>query len=103
MPPGMHPVMASSLILYQRERDSGETKNRLAAVFVITVQVACQRRLLVNPTDSALTRLEAWVRLADHKDLATAADHLAVAMTGLCRLQGGKDFHDIPREDSGWK
>jgi hypothetical protein len=99
----MHPVAAWSLIRYQRERDSRETKNRLAAVFVINLQVACWCDRPVNPADSALTRLEARVRLADHEDLATAADHLAVAMTGLCRLQGGKDFHDIPREDSGWK
>jgi hypothetical protein len=32
---------------------------------------------------SALTRLEAWVRLADHEDLAATTNHLAVAVTGL--------------------
>src|SRR4249919_1070421 len=43
---------------------------------------------------SALTRLETRIRLADHEDLATAADHLAVAVAGLRRLQGGQDLHD---------
>src|SRR5690606_14551609 len=46
---------------------------------------------------SALAGLEARVGLADHEDLAAAADHLAVAVTGLRRLQGGQDFHDTPR------
>ncbi|CEJ43963.1 hypothetical protein XAB3213_2330014 [Xanthomonas citri pv. bilvae] len=45
----------------------------------------------------ALTRLETRVRLADHEDLPAAADHLAVAVTGLRRLQGGQDFHGTPR------
>src|SRR5687767_3145817 len=46
---------------------------------------------------SALTRFETRVALADHEDLATAANHLAVAVTGLRRLQGGQDLHDRPR------
>src|SRR5688572_13453578 len=47
---------------------------------------------------SALARLETRVGLADHEDLATTADHLAVAVTGLRRLQGGQDLHDEPRQ-----
>src|SRR5690606_10144639 len=43
---------------------------------------------------SALAGLETRVGLADHEDLATTADHLAVAVTGLRRLQGGQDLHD---------
>jgi hypothetical protein len=42
---------------------------------------------------SALARLETRIRLADHEDLATAANDLAVAVTGLRRLQGGQDLH----------
>src|SRR4249919_2383170 len=49
------------------------------------------------PLASALARLEARVGLADHEDLATTADHLAVAVTGLRRLQGGQHLHDKPR------
>src|SRR5690606_3164121 len=49
------------------------------------------------PTGSALASLEARVRLADHEDLAATAHNLAVTMTGLRRLQGGQDFHGIPR------
>ena len=52
-----------------------------------------------GPGDSALARLETRVRLADHEDLATTADHLAVAVTGLRRLQGGQDLHDRPRQN----
>ena len=43
--------------------------------------------------NSALARLEAGVALADHEDLATPTDHLAVAVTGLCGLQRIQDFH----------
>ena len=43
---------------------------------------------------SALARFETRVGLADHEDLATAANDLAVAVTGLRRLQGGQDLHD---------
>src|SRR5690606_6727872 len=43
---------------------------------------------------SALARLETRVGLADHEDLATATNDLAVAVTGLRRLQGGQDLHD---------
>jgi hypothetical protein len=46
---------------------------------------------------SALASLETRVRLADHEDLATAANDLAVTVTGLGRLQGRQDFHCIPR------
>jgi len=41
----------------------------------------------------ALAGLEARVGLADHEDLATTAHDLAVAVTGLGRLQGVEDFH----------
>jgi hypothetical protein len=51
----------------------------------------------VRPAGSALASLETRVRLADHEDLATATDDLAVTVTGLGRLQGRKDFHCIPR------
>ena len=51
---------------------------------------------------SALTRLETWVGLADHEDLATTANHLAVAVTGLRRLQGGQDLHD-ETSANGWE
>src|SRR5690606_19337859 len=50
---------------------------------------------------SALAGLETRVRLADHEDLATATDDLAVAVTGLRRLQGGQDLHDRPRKRGG--
>lgn len=48
--------------------------------------------------DLALTRLEARIALADHEHLATAANDLAVTMTGLGRLQGVEDFHGKPCE-----
>ena len=48
---------------------------------------------------SALARLETRIGLADHEDLATAADDLAVAVTGLRRLQGGQDLHDKTSAD----
>src|SRR5690606_17069292 len=54
------------------------------------------------PIASALARLEARVGLADHEDLAATADHLAVAVTGLRRLQGGQDLHDEPRQRLSW-
>jgi hypothetical protein len=41
----------------------------------------------------ALAGLETRVGLADHEDLATTAHDLAVAVTGLGRLQGVEDFH----------
>jgi hypothetical protein len=44
---------------------------------------------------SALARLETRVGLADHEDLTAAADDLAVAVTGLRRLQGGQDLHEL--------
>src|SRR5690606_7465221 len=47
---------------------------------------------------SALARLETRVRLADHEDLAATTNDLAVAVTGLRRLQGGQDLHDRPRK-----
>lgn len=50
----------------------------------------------------ALTRFETWVGLADHEDLATTANHLAVAVTGLRRLQGGQDLHD-ETSANGWE
>ena len=56
-----------------------------------------------SPPVSALTRLETRVRLADHEDLATAADHLAVAVAGLRRLQGGQDLHDNLGNENGWR
>src|SRR5690606_20784132 len=43
---------------------------------------------------SALARLETRIGLADHEDLATATNDLAVTVTGLRRLQGGQDLHD---------
>src|SRR5690606_24658409 len=33
------------------------------------------------------------------EDLATTADHLAVAVTGLRRHQGGQDLHGEPRQE----
>ena len=42
---------------------------------------------------SALAGLETRVGLADHEDLAPAADDLAVAVAGLGRLEGVEDFH----------
>src|SRR6476619_4624863 len=62
----------------------GHEKGRIAAAFSRIAAVAL----------SALARLETRIRLADHEDLATAADHLAVAVAGLRRLQGGQDLHD---------
>ncbi len=50
-------------------------------------------RLPSEPGGSALTRLEARIALADHEDLAPAADDLAVAVAGLGRLEGRQDFH----------
>src|SRR5690606_18895566 len=52
--------------------------------------------------DSALAGLEARVGLADHEDLAAAADHLAVAVTILRRLQGGQDLHDGTSATVDW-
>src|SRR5690606_8074870 len=54
-------------------------------------------RWRLAPAGSALASLETRVRLADHEDLAATANHLAVTVTGLRRLQGGQDFHGIPR------
>ncbi|CRD48953.1 hypothetical protein BN1263170352 [Stenotrophomonas indicatrix] len=50
-----------------------------------------------GPLGLALTRLETRVRLADDEDLATTTHDLAVTVTGLRRLQGGQNFHGIPR------
>src|SRR5690554_7350019 len=50
---------------------------------------------------SALARLETRVGLADHEDLAATTNDLAVAVTGLRRLQGGQDLHDEPRKGVG--
>ena len=52
--------------------------------------------------ESALASFEARVGLADHEDLATTANHLAVAVTGLRRLQGGQDLHD-ETSANGWE
>ena len=56
---------------------------------------------LVRASVSALTRLETRIGLADHEDLATAADDLAVAVTSLRRLEGGQDLHGKPRNTVG--
>jgi hypothetical protein len=58
------------------------TKNRPEAVF-----------LPIKPR-STLARLEPRIGFADHEDLPAAADHLAVAVTGLGRLQRGQNFHN---------
>jgi hypothetical protein len=58
-------------------------KGRFRGLFV------CNRQL----RGSALARLEARVALADHEDLAATTDDLAVAVTGLGRLEGRQDFH----------
>src|SRR5690606_11082360 len=74
----------------------GNAERRMAAAF------RCASWQANLPPGSALARLETRVGLADHEDLSAAADHLAVAVTGLRRLQGGQDFHDTLREDDGW-
>src|SRR5207342_30485 len=48
----------------------------------------------------ALAGLETRVGLADHENLATTANHLAVAVTGLRRLQGGQVLHGKPRQET---
>lgn len=42
---------------------------------------------------SALAGLEARIGLVDHVDAALAANHLAIGMAALERLEGGGDFH----------
>jgi hypothetical protein len=44
---------------------------------------------------SALARLETRIALADHENLAAAADDLAVAVPALGGLEGRKDFHGV--------
>jgi phage baseplate assembly protein W len=67
---------------------------RFAHALLVSALTRFAHALLV----SALARFETRIRLADHEDLAAAADHLAVAVTGLRRLQGRQDFHDTPRK-----
>jgi hypothetical protein len=43
--------------------------------------------------ESALTRFETWIALADHENLAAAAHDLAVAVAGLGGFERGQDFH----------
>src|SRR5690606_4266075 len=57
-----------------------------------------QRTPVALARSSALAGLETRVRLADHEDLAATTNDLAVAVTGLRRLQGGQDLHDKPRK-----
>src|SRR5690554_6281274 len=52
-----------------------------------------EARRFRSAVHSALARLETRVRLADHEDLAATTNDLAVAVTGLRRLQGGQDLH----------
>jgi hypothetical protein len=76
----------------------GHEKGRIAAAFLREIYAVSALTRLAHAHVSALTRLETRVRLADHEDLATTADHLAVAVTGLRRLQGGQHLHDKPRQ-----
>src|SRR6476469_7076431 len=66
-------------------------KGRIAAALSVTRS---------GGQDSALAGLETRVGLADHENLATTANHLAVAVTGLRRLQGGQDLHGKPRQET---
>src|SRR5690606_2769178 len=72
----------------------GEARARKKAASLRPVCVPCRPGFRPGPggsRGSALARLETRVRLADHEDLATATNDLAVAVTGLRRLQGGQD------------
>lgn len=60
--------------------------DRTLAGFVHTISINADA-LQVCALVSALTRLETRIRLADHEDLATAANDFAVAVTGLRRFQ----------------
>lgn len=60
--------------------------DRTLAGFVHTISINAHA-LQVCALVSALTRLETRIRLADHEDLATAANDFAVAVTGLRRFQ----------------
>ena len=53
-----------------------------------------------EPPASALTRLEALLRLVDDVDAALAAHEAIVAMTRAKRLQGIADFHGSPKRGS---
>jgi hypothetical protein len=66
--------------------DSVQPKKKTPAVAGVLFAIRSVRRL-------ALAGLETRVRFADHEDLATTANDLAVAMAGLRRLEGRKDFH----------
>jgi len=78
-PPGIDQLRNDRVGVGFRKR-----KRRLEPAFSLTTT-----RLL----RSALASLETRVGLADHEDLATTAHDLAVAVTGLGRLQGVEDFH----------
>jgi hypothetical protein len=51
------------------------------------------RRQPIARERSALARLEARIGLVDHENLAAATDDLAVAVTGLRRLERGENLH----------
>ena len=58
--------------------------------------------VIQTANELALASFETRVGLADHEDLATTANHLTVAVTGLRRLQGGQDLHD-ETSANGWE
>src|SRR5690606_31642321 len=81
----------------KRELRAGKEKGRLRGLFRSSCVSAggawrLPGRCAEDPA-SALARLETRVALADHEDLAATTDDLAVAVTGLGRLEGRQDFH----------
>src|SRR5690606_27621336 len=66
----------------------GTQKGRIAAALRVAARDPSRPGAGRRIARSALARLETRVRLADHEDLATATNDLAVAVTGLRRLQG---------------
>jgi hypothetical protein len=50
--------------------------------------------IIRSKRNSALTRLETRVALADHENLAATTHDLAVAMPGLGGLERRKNLHD---------
>src|SRR5690554_1840163 len=85
----------------QKRAVSGIRKRPGVAFLRPRVVLPCRTRHVAARRRSALARLETRVGLADHEDLATATNDLAVTVTGLRRLQGGQDLHDGPLDWDG--
>src|SRR5690606_36808013 len=85
-------------LITSRAPAKGRTRKRLRTKSAASGKTALEQPATASPAlarqqASALLRLEARVGLVDHIDLALATDDLAVAVTGLERLERAADLH----------